>query len=106
MADKDKLFLPPVEDQYAHALAVSAALQRGEEPPVRAAVPQPPPAPGRLTILPLVLADLQARAEAGKAKYGTLLESHNGRDTLMDAYQEACDLVMYLRQAIAERDGK
>jgi hypothetical protein len=27
---------------------------------------------------------------------------HNGRDALKDAYEEALDLVMYLRQAMAE----
>jgi hypothetical protein len=41
----------------------------------------------------------------GRRKYGTALEANNGRDALMDAYQEALDLAMYLRQAIAERDG-
>jgi len=38
-------------------------------------------------------------------KYGTYLQTHNGRDALWDAYQEAMDLCMYLRQAILERDG-
>lgn len=42
----------------------------------------------------------------GLEKYGTKLEAFNGRDALMDAYQEAIDMVMYLRQAILERDGK
>jgi hypothetical protein len=32
--------------------------------------------------------------------------TNNGRDSLMDAYQEALDLVMYLRQAIEERNNK
>jgi len=50
--------------------------------------------------------DMRLRKEAGFLKYGTLLKSHNGRDALMDAYQEAIDLCMYLRQAMAERDGK
>jgi hypothetical protein len=35
-----------------------------------------------------------------------LLQPHNGRDCLMDAYQEALDLAMYLRQAIFERDTR
>lgn len=55
-------------------------------------------------MLPLVLDDLRMRAEAGKLKYGTLLRANNGRDALMDAYQEALDLCMYLRQAMLERD--
>jgi hypothetical protein len=36
----------------------------------------------------------------------TYLQAHNGRDALLDAYQEALDLAIYLRQALAERDGK
>lgn len=71
--------------------------------PLPAATPEPEPQPGREDIYPLVIADIQARVAAGREKYGTVLQSHNGRDALMDAYQEAIDLVMYLRQAIAER---
>lgn len=64
---------------------------------------EPPPQPGAVNVIDLVMADLAARAEVGRAKYGTLLQTHNGRDALMDCYQEALDLCMYLRQAIAER---
>ncbi len=64
---------------------------------------EPMPAPGRADILPLVIEDLRARDKAGTRKYGTTLQSHNGRDCLIDAYQEALDLAMYLRQLIAER---
>lgn len=64
--------------------------------------PEPAPKPGATDIAPLVIADIEARVTAGKAKYGTVLQSFNGRDALMDAYQEAIDLVMYLRQAIEE----
>ncbi len=53
---------------------------------------------------PLVIQDIEKRVQAGKQKYGMYLETHNGRDALWDAYQEAIDLVMYLRQTIAERD--
>ena len=63
---------------------------------------QPKPEPGREIVLDYVLSDLQERAETGKARYGVYLETHNGRDPLWDAYQEALDLVMYLRQAILE----
>ena len=38
-------------------------------------------------------------------RYGTALQPHNGRDALLDAYEEALDLAMYLKQAIVERDG-
>jgi hypothetical protein len=66
------------------------------------ATPQPPPSPGKSRIVDLVMADLAQRAETGRIKYGTYLYSHNGRNALIDAYQEALDLCMYLRQAIEE----
>lgn len=60
----------------------------------------------RAEILPLVTADLAARIAKGAKQYGEPLTSHNGRDALQDAYEEALDLACYLRQAIAERDAK
>ena len=59
---------------------------------------------GKVKVLDLVLKDLTDRAEVGKERYGTYLETHNGRDALMDAYQEALDLSMYIRQAIEEKN--
>lgn len=64
---------------------------------------QPPPQKGNQVVLHAVMDDLRERAEVGKIKYGTYLETNNGRDALMDAYQEALDLVMYLKQTILER---
>ena len=64
---------------------------------------QPAPLPGDVRVLDLVLSDISERAEAGRRKYGCYLQAHNGRDALWDAYQEAIDLVMYLRQTIQER---
>lgn len=65
---------------------------------------EPDPIPNEKTpIVDLVLADLTVRSLLGKKKYGTLLQAHNGRDALVDAYQEAMDLCMYLRQALAEK---
>lgn len=52
----------------------------------------------------LVFADMQERDLMGEKKHGVRLQPHNGRDVLKDAYQEALDLVAYLRQAIYERD--
>lgn len=69
----------------------------------KSAIPEPMPQKGKVDIWPLVVEDIKARVEAGRAKYGTVLQSNNGRDALMDAYQEAIDLVMYLRQEIEER---
>lgn len=51
----------------------------------------------------LVIEDMQERDRAGRQKYGTPLQAGNGRDALVDAYQEALDLVVYLRQEIEQR---
>ena len=71
--------------------------------PFDASTPEQSPTPGKVDISPLVIADIQARRDFGIKKYGTPLQSHNGRDPLVDAYQEALDLCVYLRQAIEER---
>lgn len=71
-----------------------------------AATAQPAPTGEGTPITPLVVADIQARSAAGEKKYGTVLRASNGRDALMDAYQEALDLCQYLRQALYERDGR
>jgi hypothetical protein len=72
-----------------------------------AATPQPPPRPnGHPSCWALVMDDFRARDEFGRRKYGTPLQPHNGRDALADAFQEALDLAVYLRQAIYERDGR
>jgi hypothetical protein len=51
----------------------------------------------------LVREDIEARAQEGEQKYGERLTTHNGRDALVDAYQEVLDTAMYLRQELAER---
>lgn len=68
---------------------------------------QPDPIPNeRRPVWELVIEDMQERDRVGRERYGTPLQPHNGRDPLVDAYQEALDLAVYLRQAIAERDGR
>ncbi|AVP71255.1 hypothetical protein [Prescottella equi] len=52
----------------------------------------------------LVSVDLQQRKEFGLGKYGTTLQPGNGRDSLLDAYEEVLDLAVYLRNAIEERN--
>lgn len=59
-----------------------------------------------INVTDLVISDLRARSEAGTRKYGTPLKTHNGRNAMIDAYQEACDLTMYLRQKIEEDAGR
>lgn len=71
---------------------------------MKASTNQPDPKPGSIEVLRHVLDDLQSRSDMGKRKYGTRLFTHNGRSALWDAYQEALDLVMYLRQLILEQD--
>lgn len=71
-----------------------------------ASIPQPPPAPGKTVVLDQVLKDIQERSDTGLRKYGVRLQTNNGRDALWDSYQEAIDLVMYLRQALLEQEGK
>jgi hypothetical protein len=46
----------------------------------------------------LVVEALKARAEMGKAKYGTYLRARNGRNALNDLYQELLDAIMYSEQ--------
>lgn len=57
-------------------------------------------------VWPLVVDDMVSRDAEGRRKYGVPLQPFNGRDPLIDAYQEALDLCVYLRQAIYERDGR
>jgi len=73
-------------------------------PKTNASEPQPPPETGNKVVVDVVLADIRERAETGKLKYGTYLQTNNGRDALWDAYQEAIDLVMYLRQKLLEQE--
>ena len=67
---------------------------------------QPKPKGQDVIILALVKQDLIARAEVGERKYGEKLKPFNGRSALVDAYQEALDLCMYLRQLIYEETGQ
>ena len=64
---------------------------------------QPDPTPGRERVLPYLLQDLIDRAQTTSQKYGTHLETDNGRRALVDAYQEALDLCMYLKQVLMEK---
>jgi hypothetical protein len=68
------------------------------------ATPEPPPADGEGDpIWELVIADMRARDEFGRQKYGKPLRAHDGRSSLVDAYQEVLDLAVYLRKAIEEQ---
>lgn len=51
-----------------------------------------------------VLADMRERDRVGRARYGVPLTAGNGRKQLVDAYQEALDLCVYLRAWLDEND--
>ncbi|HUS27578.1 MAG TPA: hypothetical protein VMZ53_03695 [Kofleriaceae bacterium] len=46
--------------------------------------------------------DMHERDQVGRERYGTPLTTNNGRDHLVDAYQEALDLAVYLRAQLEE----
>lgn len=65
-------------------------------------VDQPPPKPGEGDIWQLVIDDMKERRQVGIDRYGTPLQPFNGRDALVDAYQESLDRIVYLRQKMLE----
>ena len=73
------------------------SLNTAEPPPIKNIHP---------AVWDLVIADMQERDRFGLQKYNTRLQPFNGRDPLVDAYQEVLDLAVYLRQSIFERIGK
>jgi hypothetical protein len=72
----------------------------------RAASEQPPPTVNDSPLVKdAIHADIEELCERRRQKYGTHLQPHNGRDALRDAYEEALDQALYLKQALMERDG-
>lgn len=53
-----------------------------------------------------IIADLEARVEMGKKKYGEPLRAFNGRDAILDAYQETLDGWNYVRQKREENEQR
>lgn len=69
--------------------------------------PQPEPKTNtHPAVWKLVVDDMHARDQQGLQRYGTRLQPFNGRKALIDAYQEALDLCVYLRQVIYEETGE
>jgi hypothetical protein len=56
----------------------------------------------RPSIQDLVRQDIAYRERLGEQRYGTKLYPYNGRSAILDAYEEALDLAIYLRQVIEE----
>lgn len=66
---------------------------------------QPPPVVNQNpAVWDLVVEDMKDRDRLGEERYGTRLRAMNGRDALIDLYQELLDAVVYLRQVIEEKD--
>lgn len=53
-----------------------------------------------------VAADLLTRKQVGLERYGSLLQAHNGRDSLRDLYEELQDAAVYARTRLAELDER
>lgn len=69
---------------------------------INAAGPEPTPSHDGQSVTDMVVHDLSERRKMGVKKYGGELTTNNGRDALIDAYQEVLDLSCYLRQKIEE----
>jgi hypothetical protein len=46
---------------------------------------------------------LEARARVGARKYKTRLKTNNGRNPLVDLFQESLDAIVYTKQGLMER---
>lgn len=65
--------------------------------------PQPKPHRwGGPSVWDAVIRDMRQRNDMGMQKYGGPLEPFDGRDTLVDAYQEALDMAVYLKAQLME----
>jgi hypothetical protein len=86
-----------MNEKYTHETTKVNTLVQPEPPPITNQQPY---------VWDLVITDMRARDNFGKEKYNTRLQPFNGRDALVDAYQEVLDFAVYLRQLIFERDNK
>lgn len=89
-------------------LGVTKPKPKPAPPPLpKYVIDQPPPLPqtNAPSAWSLVIRDMIDRDLAGTKKYGTRLHAGDGRDSLRDAYEEALDLAVYLRNEIAKREN-
>lgn len=64
---------------------------------------QPLPVEGRECVQDALIAHIEERKRLGIERYGRPLETHNGRDAVQDALEEALDLAVYLMQVRLEQ---
>jgi len=106
-AELDVMSVDEIEERLhairrpAPALDMTAVHEVVEERPGINAY-EPDPVQGEGDVLAEIIQDLTERREVGITKYGTPLQRFNGRNGLVDAYQETLDLVAYIRQSIGE----
>lgn len=65
---------------------------------------QPKPSAGGQSVTEAVIQDFQTRRKYGIKKYGQELLTVDGRDTLIEIYQELMDAVVYTKKALMERE--
>lgn len=101
------------------ATMIADAIIRLYGRPTTAAVPEPPPSGGMQCVVDellddiarrggdykTLLGDFLARDRMGLEKYGTRLMTRDGRNSLMDAYQEALDQAVYLKKCLLEKES-
>lgn len=63
---------------------------------------QPLPKPGGLPVQAILIAAIQERTDYGRAKYGDVLRTKNGRNALKDAWEELMDFTAYFTQYVLE----
>lgn len=61
------------------------------------------PHPGGLPVQAVLIEALKERMGYGRRKYGRPLETDNGRDPLLDAWEEMLDLMSYFTQFVLEQ---
>lgn len=68
-------------------------------------IEQSDPIPGKQSVTQAVITDLRQREQVGIRRYGRTLETFNGRNALIDAYEEVLDLAQYIKQVLMEDDA-
>ena len=66
---------------------------------------QPLPKPGRQCVQDLIIAEMEESKRVGLERYGSTLQTFNGRRTIKDIAEESRDLHVYLKQAEAEAEA-
>jgi hypothetical protein len=67
---------------------------------------QPAPKPGGYPVQAVLIEALKQRMQFGLKKYGRPLETNNGRDPLLDMWEEMLDMVSYFTQFVLEQGVK